>query len=86
MNRAAVIREVAAALSDAKTAGIAVRTVFDAIARALREGEKVSISNFGTFRVKARRARDARNPKTGTGVSVPPKKGVRFKASKQLLK
>ncbi|MDE2292444.1 MAG: HU family DNA-binding protein [Elusimicrobia bacterium] len=46
--------------------------------------EKAVISNFGTFRVRTRRARVDRNPKTGAPVEVPPRKGVRFKASMDL--
>lgn len=85
MNRADIIREVASKLAHKTDAELAVRTAFDAIADALRSGDKVVISNFGTFRVKARKSRAARNPKTGHQVAVPPRKGVRFKASKQLL-
>ncbi|MDE2293163.1 MAG: HU family DNA-binding protein [Elusimicrobia bacterium] len=62
----------------------AVETTFGTIRAALRADEKVVISNFGTFRVKTRRARVGRNPKTGAPVEVPPRKGVRFKASKHL--
>ena len=40
-----------------------VDTVFDTISRELREGESVTISGFGTFEVKARKARQGRNPR-----------------------
>ena len=62
-----------------------METTFDTIRESLKNGEKVVISNFGTFRVKSRQGRQGRNPKTGESVSVPPRKGVRFKASKNLL-
>ncbi len=51
---------------------------------ALPDGSLV-VSNFGTFRVKARGPRQGRNPKTGATVTVPPRKGIRFKASRNLL-
>ena len=85
MNRLDIIKAVARVLTTKGEAARAVETTFDTICNALKNGEKVVISNFGTFRVKARQARQGRNPKTGESVSVPPRKGVRFKASKNLL-
>lgn len=85
MNRLDIIREVARVLTTKGEAAQAVQTTFNVMRNALRNGEKVVISNFGTFRIKTRNARQGRNPKTGQQVSVPPRKGVRFKASKNLL-
>ncbi|MDE2293551.1 MAG: integration host factor subunit beta [Elusimicrobia bacterium] len=85
MNRLDIIKAVARVLTTKGEAAKAVETTFDTVRAALRSGEKVVISNFGTFRVKARQARVGRNPKTGAAVEVPPRKGVRFKASKNLL-
>ena len=85
MNRLDIIKAVARVLTTKGEAARAVETTFDTVRAALRAGEKVVISNFGTFRVKARQARVGRNPKTGDTVEVPPRKGVRFKASKNLL-
>jgi nucleoid DNA-binding protein len=85
MNRLDIIREVAKVLTTKGEAAEAVQTTFTVIRSALRNGEKVVISNFGTFRIKTRNARQGRNPKTGQQVNVPPRKGVRFKASKNLL-
>lgn len=85
MNRLDIIKAVARTLTTKGEASKAVETTFDVIRQALRDGDKVVISNFGTFRVKARQARVGRNPKTGQTVEVPPRKGVRFKASKNLL-
>ena len=85
MNRLDIIKAVAKVLSTKGEASKAVETTFETIRLALRKDEKVVISNFGTFRVKARQARTGRNPKTGDTVEVPPRKGVRFKASKNLL-
>ena len=85
MNRLDIIKAVAKVLSTKGEASRAVETTFETIRGALNQGEKVVISNFGTFRVKQRQERQGRNPKTGQQVTVPPRKGVRFKASKNLL-
>lgn len=85
MNRLDIIKAVAKVLSTKGEASRAIETTFDTIREALKNGDKVVISNFGTFRVKSRQARVGRNPKTGATVDVPPRKGVRFKASKNLL-
>ena len=85
MNRLELIRELTKHLTTEKDAKLAVCKTFEIMSEALRVNEKVVISNFGTFRVKHRQERQGRNPKTGQQVVVPPRKGVRFKASKNLL-
>ncbi|MBP7792845.1 MAG: integration host factor subunit beta [Candidatus Goldbacteria bacterium] len=49
------------------------------IQNALKDGQKVSITGLGSFSVKERKGRTARNPKTGEKVEVLPKKVVKFK-------
>ena len=61
-----------------------VDTVFESIKNALAKGEKVEIRGFGNFKLRSRRARKARNPKTGESVEVPPKKVPYFKVGKEL--
>ncbi len=61
-----------------------VNTFFDSITEGLAKGEKVNLRGFGTFRVSQRKARTARNPKTGAIVEVRPKKCPLFKAGKEL--
>lgn len=56
-----------------------VQKTFDAIIEALVRGEKVELRNFGVFKVKERRSRTGRNPRTGQVVPVPPRKVVVFK-------
>jgi len=63
-----------------------VRWLWDEIAAVLTRGEKVMISGFGTFRVTARHARRAHNPKTGAPVQVPAKRVVSFTVSRELKK
>ena len=85
MNRLDIIKAVAKVLTMKGEAAQAVETTFETICAALGRDEKVVISNFGTFRPKHRQQRQSRNPKNGQPVAVPPRKGVRFKASKNLL-
>jgi DNA-binding protein HU-beta len=51
---------------------------------ALKQGEKVNISGFGTFTVSARKARTGRNPKTGEPIEIPASRSAKFKAGKTL--
>ncbi|MBI2023612.1 HU family DNA-binding protein [Candidatus Giovannonibacteria bacterium] len=67
-----------------KHADEVVDFVFDCITDALKKGDEVSIAGFGGFVVKQRKARTARNPRTGEMVQVPATKVPRFKAGKAL--
>jgi len=67
-----------------KDTGIVVNLVLDNIGDALAQGDKVELRGFGSFRVKQRRSRRARNPRTGTSVFVPAKLIPFFKASNDL--
>ncbi len=62
----------------------AVQKVFDALAGLLMKQKKVEIEGFGTFEVFERKARIARNPRTGARIDVPPKSAVRFKPANSL--
>lgn len=56
-----------------------VQKTFDVIVDALDKNEKVELRNFGVFKIKERRARFGRNPRTGASVPVPPRRVVVFK-------
>jgi integration host factor beta subunit len=56
----------------------------EAVSRALMDGKHIEIRGFGTFKVKDRKPRTARNPRTGEAVHVPPRKVPVFKVSKEL--
>jgi nucleoid DNA-binding protein len=56
-----------------------VQKTFDCIIEALVTGEKIELRNFGVFKLKQRKSRTGRNPRTGQIVPVPPKKVVVFK-------
>ncbi|MBI4844874.1 MAG: integration host factor subunit beta [Candidatus Omnitrophica bacterium] len=56
-----------------------VQKTLDAVIESLVNGQTVELRNFGIFKVKSRRGRTGRNPRTGQVVPVPPKKVVVFK-------
>ena len=57
----------------------AVQMVFDGITKTLLDEGRIELRNFGVFEVKRRRARKARNPRTGEAVSVPERRVATFK-------
>lgn len=62
----------------------AVKTILDAMTDALARGHRIEIRGFGSFRVKHRKSRDGRNPKTGEPVKVPNKRIPFFTVGKEL--
>jgi nucleoid DNA-binding protein len=70
-------------LTQLKTKEIVQKT-FDAIVDTLLEVGRIELRNFGVFEVKQRKARKARNPRTGARVDVPPKFVVTFKPGKEM--
>lgn len=56
-----------------------VQKTLDVIIDSLAKGENIELRNFGIFKVKSRRGRRGRNPRTGQEVPVPPKKVAVFK-------
>lgn len=61
-----------------------VNLIFDSMGDALRGGEKVEIRGFGSFTIRERDAREARNPKSGEVVDIPSKRVPFFKTGKEL--
>ena len=57
-----------------------VQMALDIITESLSGGKTIELRNFGVFKVKSRKSRIGRNPKTGTTVSIPERKVVVFKA------
>ena len=85
MTKAELIESVASKVDLPRAvAERAVNTMFDEIVEALKEGEKVNISGFGTFSVSERKARTGRNPKTGESIEIAASKAAKFKAGKTL--
>jgi integration host factor subunit beta len=67
-----------------KEAELVVNTIFDSIGNALLDGDRVEIRGFGSFTIRERDAREARNPKSGEVVKIPNKKTPFFKTGKEL--
>ena len=67
-----------------KEAEMVVNTIFDSIGTALVDGGRVEIRGFGSFSIRLRDGREARNPKSGEIVKIPPKKTPFFKTGKEL--
>lgn len=62
----------------------AVQRVFDGIIEVLVSEGRIELRNFGVFMVRKRRARQARNPRTGEPVSIPERCVVTFKAGQEV--
>jgi integration host factor subunit beta len=67
-----------------REAELVVNTIFDSIGDALIDGGRVEIRGFGSFSIRERDGREARNPKSGDVVKIPPKKTPFFKTGKEL--
>lgn len=61
-----------------------VNTIFESIGGELMQGGRVEIRGFGSFTIRSRDAREARNPKSGDVVMIPEKKTPFFKTGKEL--
>jgi nucleoid DNA-binding protein len=61
-----------------------VQKTFDCIVEALVRGEKIELRNFGVFKVKQRKSRTGRNPRTNQVIPVPPRKVVIFKSGLEM--
>ncbi len=85
MNKVALAEQINKILNTSKAESErVVEALFDSIAHALKKGEEVSIAGFGKFSVKHRKAREARNPKTGETVKVAASNAVKFSVAKAL--
>jgi nucleoid DNA-binding protein len=62
----------------------AVQMVFDGITETLVAEGRIELRNFGVFAVKRRRARQARNPRTGEKLAVPERSVVTFKPGREI--
>src|SRR5207247_8361662 len=85
MTKAELVDEVARVVQlTKKQAETIVNIVFDSIVDSLRAGQKIELRGFGSFRLRSRKSRTGRNPKTGEKVEVPSKKLPYFKPGKEL--
>lgn len=85
MNKSELVNAIAAKEGiEKKCAEKSVNAVFAAVADALAAGDKVQLVGFGTFEVRARAAKQARNPRTGETIEVAATKVPVFKAGSAL--
>jgi DNA-binding protein HU-beta len=84
MNKSELISEVAKVVSTKKAAQDAVDCVISSITRALKKGEDVVLTGFGTFKVVKRKARKGRNPNTGEVIKIKASKAPKFTPGKAL--
>lgn len=86
MTKSELIALMAARSKSLKIADIEriVGVVIDAMGEALASGRRIELRGFGSFVVKDRAAREARNPRTGESVKVAARRSLGFKAGKQL--
>ena len=85
MNKTELIAAVAVKTGlTKKDAERVVNATFETVTASLTKGEKVAVSGFGNFEVKAREARVGRNPRTKETIEIPATKLPAFKAAKAL--
>jgi DNA-binding protein HU-beta len=85
VNKSDLITRVAHNTGATKSsAGAAVDSLLDAITQALKKGDAITFVGFGTFKTAVRRARVAKNPRTGVPIKIPKRRVVRFTAGKAL--
>jgi len=84
MRKAEIVRRIADATNLTQVqAEDVVDAIFDEIKNALQQGDSVILRRFGTFNVRAKRARIGRNPKTGEEATIAARCVVRFKSGNQ---
>ncbi len=85
MTKADLIEEVSRVVEfTRKESEVIVEAIFSSVVKSLKEGDKIEIRGFGSFRTRQRQSRVGRNPKTGARVEVPAKRIPYFKPSKEL--
>ena len=87
MTKADLVEQVAEAIGPGitkKDCAMVVDGLLNAIKNAMADHEHIEIRGFGTFKVRERKTRMARNPRTGDPVKVPMRMVPVFKPSKEM--
>ena len=84
MNKGDLVKEVARIVDTKNAAQEAVDCMLSSITRALKKGEDVTLTGFGTFKVVKRKARKGRNPQTGEVIKIKASKAPKFTPGKSL--
>ncbi len=87
MTKSDIINAVAkAAKLSKRSAGDALDATFETLARAIKKDKRFQVPGFGTFTVRARKARKGRNPQTGAEITIKASRTVGFKPAPGLKK
>jgi len=84
MNKEDLVSQVAKFVGTKKESEAVVDSVFGAITKALKEGDRVKLAGFGTFTVVDKPSRKGRHPKTGEEIDIAAKKVPKFNPGKAL--
>ena len=84
MNKNELIETIQEVLENRKQAEAAVNSIISNISDSLKKGNAVTLTGFGTFKVAKRKARTARNPRTGEPIKIKAKNVVKFTSGKKL--
>lgn len=85
MNKQDLVARIAQDMGATKSSAAAVvDSMLEEITRALKKGDAITFVGFGTFKTAQRRARVAKNPRTGDTIKIPKRRVVRFTAGKAL--
>ena len=85
MNKAELIERVARDTGLTKADSLrAIDALLDNVTKSLRKGEKVTLVGFGSFQTARRRARNGRNPQTGTPIKIAARRVPKFIPGKEL--
>ena len=84
MTKADLVEEISGKTGLTRTdVAVLVDAFLEAVKKSLEGGNNIEIRGFGTFKIKQRKARKARNPRTGEEVPVPDRKVPVFKPSNE---
>ena len=87
MNKGHLVDRVAGAAKITKTqAATAIDTLVDGVTASLKKGERVTLVGFGTFSISQQRARNGRNPQTGSLIKIAARKVAKFTPGVDLKK
>ena len=86
LNRSELISNLSLKFKSFTSADIdySVKKILEFISQSLYSGDRIEIRGFGTFSIRQRKTRMARNPKTGTSIKVNSKFHPYFRAAKYL--
>jgi DNA-binding protein HU-beta len=85
MNKQELIEKVVKDTGATKAlAGKVLESAMENIGKALKKGDAITFVGFGTFKTSVRKARVARNPRTGEPIKIAKRRVPRFTAGKAL--